>query len=335
MVSNNAIPNVTKWNVEEYCTLSDHNLIMFSYNENCILRNSPTQESPRFKVKNANWEKFTEKCNETFNEQYFDNLEHMQPDRMINKVTNELQNICKMTIPLIKKPCKNVPWWNTEVLKSRKEAFKIKKELSRARRLRMTGEVENLVIRYRVARNKLTAQIRKSKKNSWRNFVTEIGNEEPWGIVYKMIKDKTRSAQLMTSVFNENNELTFTWEETAQTLLSAMVPIDDVIMEEEIHGNIREENSTYRNSNMEPDISLAEIQNAIERSKNKKAPGIDGISNEIIKAIWKCQPKFLVWLYNKCFIEKYFPKKWKIAELKILLKDKNKDLKLVNSYRPI
>ena len=38
---------------------------------------------------------------------------------------------------------------------------------------------------------------------------------------------------------------------------------------------------------------------------------------------------------NNCFIQRIFPQQWKESNLKIILKDENRDRTLLNSYRPI
>ncbi|KAK2575333.1 hypothetical protein KPH14_012899 [Odynerus spinipes] len=277
LASNNVIANIIRWKVENLCTLSDHNLITFRYSDVLPSHISPITRSSYYKIRNTKLDKFLDKFNEIFNQEYLKYLELLKPDRLINKVSSKLHGICGMTIPKIRKSVRSVPWWNNELSKTREETFKVKKELARARRLKITADIENLIIKYRIARNKLTAQIRKAKKNSWRNYVTEKGNTEPWGVIYKIIKDKSRSAQVMTSIFSENQELTLTLEETVQTLLITMVPVDDCRTEEEVHRAVKEENSNYRNYNLEPEISIDEIEHAVVKSKDKKAPGIDRI----------------------------------------------------------
>lgn len=99
----------------------------------------------------------------------------------------------------------------------------------------------------------------------------------------------------------------------------------------EIRNRIRE----YRNYNVEDEIKMEEINEAIKKFKNNKAPGLDGFNIEIIKAVWNGRPDILHGLLNNCYRQEVFPKEWKMADLKIILKDQNRDKKMLSSYRPI
>ena len=74
---------------------------------------------------------------------------------------------------------------------------------------------------------------------------------------------------------------------------------------------------------------------AICKFKNKKAPGMDNFKIEIVKELWKKKPDAIYGMMNNCFSQGLFPRKWKEANLKIILKDENRDRALLNSCRPI
>ena len=87
--------------------------------------------------------------------------------------------------------------------------------------------------------------------------------------------------------------------------------------------------------NMEPIISYKEINMAISTFKNKKAPGMDNFKIEFVKELWRKIPDAICGLMNNCLNQGTFPKLWKVANLRILLKDESKDRILLSSYRPI
>ncbi|GBM29735.1 hypothetical protein AVEN_156916-1 [Araneus ventricosus] len=68
--------------------------------------------------------------------------------------------------------------------------------------------------------------------------------------------------------------------------------------------------------------------------KKKKAPGIDGISIEIIKELHGMNPDILHYTYNKCLELGIFPETWKKRKL-IIFNKPGKDPSLPNAYRPI
>ncbi|GBN38150.1 Putative protein in type-1 retrotransposable element R1DM [Araneus ventricosus] len=66
----------------------------------------------------------------------------------------------------------------------------------------------------------------------------------------------------------------------------------------------------------------------------RKAPGIDGLTVEMLRAINDKSPQFLEALLNKCLSLGCFPESWKYAKL-VLLAKPSKDPRLPGSYRPI
>jgi len=118
---------------------------------------------------------------------------------------------------------------------------------------------------------------------SWRDFVTVKGNADLWGIVYKILRNKTRHDFNSLHALEEGNEHTVTWKDTAMKLMNKMVPVDDDLDDAD-RRIIKDEIKVYLNYNLEPLIS-EEIDSAIKRMRNNKAPGLDGFNPEIIKQI--------------------------------------------------
>jgi len=89
---------------------------------------------------------------------------------------------------------------------------------------------------------------------SWRNFVTVKGNEDPWGIVYKILRNKIRSDFNTFHAVGDGDAATITWRDTVLRLLDQMVPTnlehDDANMR-----IILNKIDNYSNSNLEPLIS--------------------------------------------------------------------------------
>jgi hypothetical protein len=69
--------------------------------------------------------------------------------------------------------------------------------------------------------------------------------------------------------------------------------------------------------------------------KQKKAPGPNGITNEIIKLIFKAIPKTLTLLYNECLKKGIFPDNWKIAKVIPITKPGKEGSEDPSKYRPI
>lgn len=125
------------------------------------------------------------------------------------------------------------------------------------------------------------------------------------------------------------------WRETFCALMEKAFPSDNLEQEDDRHKNIKDKIEEYFNYNAESPITELEIDKAIRKLKNNKAPGIDMFHNEVLKCLWFKKGAAIFNSFNNCLRETCFPSDWKIAELIFILKDKNKDRSKLNSYRPI
>ena len=68
---------------------------------------------------------------------------------------------------------------------------------------------------------------------------------------------------------------------------------------------------------------------------NRKAPGEDGITGDILYQAFKTLPKFITALYNGCLRKGIFPTRWKRALLIPIIKPGKENSYDVTKYRPI
>lgn len=155
-----------------------------------------------------------------------------------------------------------VPWWTNELTNLKSKTNRAKKQAIRAKKLKLV-DINDYVSEYKKLRNNYVKQINKQKTAAWQNFVTTVGNEDPWSIVYKIVRDKIKKHDCIGSLTLPNGQQTNNWTETMNALLDKCVPIDDKELENKIHLKIKQQNNKYRNCNIEPDISQDEITTAM------------------------------------------------------------------------
>lgn len=56
-----------------------------------------------------------------------------------------------------------------------------------------------------------------------------------------------------------------------------------------------------------------EVDEAVRRAKLRKAPGLHGISTEMLRMIWKAIPVWMKRVYDVCLSTGCFPAAWKTA----------------------
>lgn len=84
-----------------------------------------------------------------------------------------------------------------------------------------------------------------------------------------------------------------------------------------------------------PQISTAEIALALNKTWTKKACGVDGISNEMLKLVSPVLSPILNPILNEVVWSSVFPDPWKRAVTVIIQKAGKKDYTLPGAYRPI
>jgi len=268
-----------------------------------------------FNIRKANWDGFGPLAEEKFNDDVLYKLGSMDCEEAVKLFNATLEDVCINTIPRKKHGKRTVPWWNNEIAHLRKDTNKAKKQRTRARRMGIRDFIQDCERIYREYRNKYVGMIKKNKQESWRDFVTVEGNKDPWSIVYKIVREKIRASETACSLELPTGSLTMGWRETFGALMEKAVPSDDLESENDRHKSIRENNDKLLNYNMDGPISKREIDRAIRKLKNNKAPGLDAFHNEVLKYLWTTKGAAIFNLLNNCFNKAYFPTTWKAAEL--------------------
>jgi len=81
-------------------------------------------------------------------------------------------------------------------------------------------------------------------------------------------------------------------------------------------------------------FTTEELRDAGSTLPSGKAPGPNGVPDEVLRVIVQVRPLFLLPTFNKCLSTGNFFKSWKAALL-VLLQKVNKPLELTSSYRPL
>ena len=110
---------------------------------------------------------------------------------------------------------------------------------------------------------------------------------------------KKVAANLLAETFRENSELEVPREKTT-----------------EIQQKIKFEREKEPTNNcMTENFSMNELNSAIKKLKNKKSPGIDGITNEMIKHLSITAKTTLLKMFNQSWTNGQFPNTWKEATI--------------------
>jgi hypothetical protein len=253
-------------------------------------------------------------------------------DNYINNFTSDVQMICDQNISKtkfnIKK--KSNKWWTKELSDMRHRVCALRRRYQRCQ----SSNRENFKNEYKI-NNKLYKKLMDKQRNKiWSEFLYESSAQNPWGIVYQLLKNSTNCPKL-SELVDASGSPVIDEKVISNQLFSELFSNDNHMTDNEIHKQIRVQSmNDSPGINCQP-FTVSEVTKVIEEQNHKKSPGIDGLTGDIIRNLHKIDEKFLTNIYNKCLDFQYFPKYWKKSIIKIIPKPDKQDYRRTDSYRPI
>lgn len=123
----------------------------------------------------------------------------------------------------------------------------------------------------------------------------------PWGKVYRICRGRQR-VDLMSGM-EKDGRITVGWIETMRLMMDEFFPGT-------VSGSgIRVDRNLDAVSDKE--FEWEEIRKAVKRMRNGKAPGMDGLTAEMIQRIRMVLPGQMKGIYDECLRTNTFPNEWK------------------------
>lgn len=324
---------VKDWKVRSDWTTSDHRALDVRLQVPKAATGDRVIGPSRFATRRADWERFAEILTALSR----DRLEGLVVDSaedvetMATTLTSVLTDACVESMPRKKRFRKSNPWWTRALTNKRRLVVRQMRAYQRERTQPL--RLEKLQV-YRTSLREYGKEVKKAKRDSWKDFVTSYGNKEPWGFVYKHQADKLHVEKVLSTI-RRGEETTLSMRESARGLLDTHVPDDRVEEDSLWHSVVRQRAREPFDTEDAGVFTEAEMKKACRTFVNGKAPGPDLIEVEVLKRACSVIPDQLLRLYNACLTWGIFPAAWKEGSLRVLLKGEDKDEKDPKSYRPI
>ena len=323
---------IREWKVRRDWTCSDHNAIEIriaapSASDNRLV------EANRFNVDKADWRKFNQSLTD-ISKSVLEPLPLRSRDdveAMARSLTCALTDACQGSMPRKKKHKVCNPWWNKDLSSAKKELNRLKRAFKREKD---ETKYKELVQKYRDCKRSYKKLIKKERVDSWRGYATSVGNDEPYGLVYKQCADKVCPQKAVSSLKTAAGT-TMGMLETAETLLNVHIPDDSTENDPPALRRIRKSVKFPPDTEDTPPFMAVEVKMAVSSFKNKKAPGTDLVEVTVLKKAIQVIPTQIVKLINGCLQHGVFPEVWKEGSLRLLIKGDDKDETDPKSYRPI
>ena len=305
---------------------SDHFPIKLTINNNDTLPERPI----RFNTKKADWGSY---CTASeFNPNNVDMNVHDRYKRFIDHIYQAAEDNIPKTSGKTK--VRSVPWWSAECAKLIAER---KQCLRRYQRSKLPVDK----ILYKHARARAQYYIRKAKRTSWKNFISEININTPMSKIWNKIR-KIRGRQTINHppILMHNNQLITNEPQISQILgehyksisSNASYPENFNIIRQRVEGTALNFNTNQETEYNLP-ITLDEITKAL-KTCNNSAPGEDLVTYSMIKNLHPSCLQELVNIINIFWTQHEYPEEWKRAIVLSFIKP-GKDPKQTSSYRPI
>lgn len=326
------------WSIIE-ATGSDHVNITFSlFTSNTERFLNPLLS--RFNLKHADWESFEGALLQSVEKEQMErtlteledglttpgSLTHLSPslrhqaDRLAGKLTSCFDAATEHAIPRARHTEHSKPWWTPALSMRRKEM---------ARHLRAFKRNPNSPIRqraFKTVRNKYFSEIKTAKSECWNTFLKNAQGKEIFQAL-RFTKEKT-TRRVPPLAQTDNTALAEDFQSQCQTLTTTLFPNPPMTAPPDW--------SHYVDHQWDwPPLERIEIEQAINTSSKKKAPGPDQLSFLILQKAYPMIEDILYRVYNIFFRMGYHPKIWKEATGVVLPKPNKKDYSLPKSYRII
>lgn len=246
-------------------------------------------------------------------------------EHFINKFTH-LVSLSTKTIKLKSNDRRIKPWITKGLLTSLRERDKLKLKLNKNR------NDQNILLQYKIYRNKLNNLIKKVRRDYYINKLNENKNnvKKTWNIINEGLNKNKKHNKI--NIIHQGaiiNDIKLTANIFNNFFVNVGKELADEIDTQPLLPNIHKQ---YKSMFLKP-ITESEVKNYIHKLKNNSAPGEDRIKSVTLKEVCDLITQPLVYIFNLCLEQGVFPSKLKIAVVTPIYKDG--DQNNVSNYRPI
>ena len=153
--------------------------------------------------------------------------------------------------------------------------------------------------------------------------------------IYKMTAGKTKSVAHTTTLRQLDRSFSTDLQDTLSLMKQKFAPEDNQEDDTDNHRQTRNLISMPMDTDDDAEFPEQEVTNVVHDMGDKKAPGEDGIPNEVLKSLVKILLKYITAIYNKCLKEGVLPRRWKTAKIIPIVKPGKEGSDEVCKFRPI
>ena len=283
---------------------------------------------PRWNYKKAKWGLFSHRTSEL-------TKDIRVQGRDINMVVREFNagilKAAKETIPRgARKSYK--PYWSTELQE-------LEDNMTEARREAETNPSEQNNIKLQASKATFLRHKLQAQRRSWRDKTSSLNMEKDGRKLWRLTKQLNDESGGRGTVTLMEDGKVLTGKDAADKFADSYANESNIPIRPKQQREARREQRERQNTapTVEPmtqQLVLHELKSALKTLKVRKAPGPDGISNEMLTHLGSAALKKLLEIFNSSWERGTLPQIWREAIMTPIHKS-GKDPKRATSYRPI
>lgn len=307
---------IRDWGVLDEVTLSDHQYIEFTVSEDGPKRGSSRssgRKRPSWNIRRLDVERLKESLEAA---RLIDELGWTKQPQGMEQIVSEARHAviaaCDHSMPRRGRTGnerKPIYWWSDELAQLRKECHSARRRFTRSK-----GD-PLLQAEWHSARKILKRAIRRSQLRCWKDLIGDVEND-PWGLAFKIVTKKLVTRHRPPGSDNPDWVL---------RIIRGLFPRAEKWTREDYTSCLVQREELF---------TLEELKHVGKALRSGKAPGIDGIPNEILKMVIEVYPEILLNAFNACLSAGEFFSDWKKQRL-VLLRKGSKPLDEISSFRPL
>ena len=286
---------IMNWDIK-INNVSDHNTLVFEMNAGNI------QISKYRDIKDCDWKIFKEEMDKMTlkKEKLYPITNKISLDNKMENITNQLVKAYEIACPEKERIFKTtIPWWNKELTKIKNET---KKQRKKATITRTKDDWE----KYKENDKKYNQEISKAKKTSWKKYCNETYKMKD---LAKIPKTNNKHNEQLNCLETTNGKITTSPEETLKTLADTLFETKE---KKETIEKIDIEDKKETENVITKILNKTKIQNIVKELKQRKTPGEDKISNEIIQQAWTHIEDRIIHIFKHSLELNHIPKPWRL-----------------------
>ena len=305
---------------------SHHRPVLLAIN----LQNRPSNPKtfPRWNYKKADWVMFsrlTNECCKTIKADHFN----------INKATDSFnQSILRAASETIPRGArKNYrPYWTEELQGLEDEVARTREKVE-----------NNPTPQNNIAHKAYTAKYRKAyiqaARTSWREKTEKLNLDRDGNKFWKLTKAMNDEDTKLSPVMIQRDQETMTGKSAANCFIDSYEQVSNIMIPNNRKLQVHDEIKNYQTDQDPPNymncpFNTKEFEEALKTLKDKKSPGPDKITNEMLEHLGTKAKSKLLGIFNNSWKTGHIPQSWREADM-VPIQKKGKDRANTDSYRPI